>query len=561
MFQRLNYGVVFQQKTQLYIAQDYWYHTFEFELPEAFPLPRLPSCKKNNSTCKMISHFLSQLDSIRAETAERFNTTNLAARSLIPETNIHKSRSKRSLLPFLGKISRGLFGTATVDDINVLAGHINKLNKMALGLSRALTQHEDHLSSVIKTVYERMDNLMSGIKENNLAIKFIQNELHTTATNIEQSVDYMMGLLIDQVKTSTKLNHAFDQFKDGIISLVNGKLSPLLIPEDIMQSTFQDINMLLQTKFNGFHLTLDSVNEIYAASKFLYARNNTKIYITIKLPISHFKVPLTAYEVISVPVPINSTSNHATQLLDLPKYFIIAGNKQYHAGISIFDFNSCSGKRIKYCQTNVALSPVTSVSRVLALYGNDKAQVKSLCNFRFLQDVIKPKISEISPNSLLIYRTPLVSLNCQGDHIMATGCDFCLFKVACKCSISTNDFYFSPRLASCHHHKDNITALHPVNLALLQHFFDTKYVEDILADTTFSKPVNVSIPHLKLFQHDMSDIVAADSKAHLSLSKMAETAKKDAIIFQSLTEPLINGQIQLDSNWPTTDKTGIHVLP
>ena len=395
MFQRLNYGVVFQQKTQLYIAQDYWYHTFEIELPEAFPLPRLPSCKKNNSTCKMISHFLSQLDSIRAETAERFNTTNLAARSLIPETNIHKSRSKRSLLPFLGKISRGLFGTATVDDINVLAGHINKLNKMALSLSRALTQHEDHLSSVIKTANERMDNLMSGIKENNLAIKFIQNELHTTATNIEQSVDYMMGLLIDQVKTSTKLNHALDQFKDGIISLVNGKLSPLLIPEDIMQSTFQDINMLLQTKFNGFHLTLDSVNEIYAASKFLYARNNTKIYITIKLPISHFKVPLTAYEVISVPVPINSTSNHATQLLDLPKYFIIAGNKQYYAGISIFDFNSCSGKRIKYCQANVALSPVTSVSCVLALFGNDKAQVKSLCNFRFLQDVIKDVVWDI----------------------------------------------------------------------------------------------------------------------------------------------------------------------
>ena len=551
VFQRLNYGVVFQQKTQLYIAQDYWYHTFELELPDAFPLPRLPSCKKSNSTCRMISHFLSQLDSIRAETAERFNTTNQTARLLIPQTKVRKSRSRRSLLPFLGKISRGLFGTATVDDVNILAGHMNKLNKMASGLARALTQHEDHLSSVIKTANERMDNLMSGISENNLAIKFIQNELHTTTTNIEQSIDYMLSLLIDQVKTNTQLNHALDQFNNGIISLVNGKLSPLLIPENVMQSTVTDIQMLLQTKFSGFHLTLGSINDIYSTSKFVYARNNSRIFITIKLPVSYFNEPLTAYEVVSVPVPINSTSRHATQLLDLPKYFIIAGNKQHYAGISTFDFHACSGKRVKYCQSNIALSPVTSASCVLALFGNDKSQVKASCDFRFVQNIIEPNITEISPNSLLIYRTPLVSLDCQGNHRMETGCDFCLFKVACKCSISTNNFYFSPRLAPCHKHKDNITALHPVNLALLQHFFDAKYVEEILANTIFSKPVNVSIPHLKLFKHDMSDVVAADSKAHLSLAKMAETAKKDAVIFQSLTEPLLNGQIKLNTDWPS----------
>ena len=54
---------------------------------------------------------------------------------------------------------------------------------MASGLTNALTQHEDPLSSIILTANQRIDHLMSGITENNLAIKFIQNELHTTATN------------------------------------------------------------------------------------------------------------------------------------------------------------------------------------------------------------------------------------------------------------------------------------------------------------------------------------------------------------------------------------------
>ena len=553
MFQRLNYGVVFQQKSQVYIAQDFWYHTFEIELPNSLTVPRLASCRKNNSTCHMISHFLAQLDSIRAETAARLNETKRSAQKLIPETRVHKSRSKRSLLPFLGKLSRGLFGTATVDDVNILADHMNKLNKMASGLAKALTQHEDHLSSFIQAANSRMDNLMSGIKQNNLAIKFIQNELHTTARNLEGSFDYMMGLLIDQVKTSSALNHELEEFKVGIIGLVNGRLSPLLIPQHVMYKTLQDIQMMLQTKFNGFHLTLKSVNEIYSECKYLYARNNTRIYVTVQLPISHFKDPLTLYKVISVPVPINSTSTHATQLLNLPNNFIITANKQYYAGISNFDLSVCTGNQVRYCQSNIALSPVTSASCILALFGNDKSQVKALCDFRFLQAVLKPEIIELSPNSLLIYRTPLISLECLNDHKMATGCDFCLFKLPCRCSISTNNYYLAPRLASCHRDNDNVTTLHPVNLALLQHFFDDKFVDDIFADTTFNKPVNVTIPKIKIYQHEMSNIVAADTKAHLSLTKMAETAKKDAVIFQSLTEPLLGGQIQLDTDWPSTD--------
>lgn len=51
----------------------------------------------------------------------------------------------------------------------------------------------------------------------------------------------------------------------------------------------------------------------------------------------------------------------------------------------------------------------------------------------------------------------------------------------------------------------------------------------------------------------MSDIIAADTKSHLSLSKVAEVAKKDTVIFQSLTEPLLDNKIQLDANWPDMD--------
>jgi hypothetical protein len=123
----------------------------------------------------------------------------------------------------------------------------------------------------------------------------------------------------------------------------------------------------------------------------------------------------------------------------------------------------------------------------------------------------------------------------------------------CKCSISTNGHFVAPRLGSCHKKNDNtsISTVHPVNLALLQHYFETSFVNNILADIIFQTALNVTEPNIKLFKHEMASVIANDHKAHLSLSKMTDIAKHDIILFQSLAEPL-NGQIQLPSNWPSS---------
>lgn len=87
---------------------------------------------------------------------------------------------------------------------------------------------------------------------------------------------------------------------------------------------------------------------------------------------------------------------------------------------------------------------------------------------------------------------------------MVKGRDFCVINLPCRCSISTNEIYFAPRLSTCNNRKDNITTLHPVNLALLQHFFsDNERIENIMADTTFHSAVNLTIQQFELYQHDI----------------------------------------------------------
>ena len=60
---------------------------------------------------------------------------------------------------------------------------------------------------------------------------------------------------------------------------------------------------------------------------------------------------------------------------------------------------------------------------------------------------------------------------------------------------------------------------------------------------------DIDLPHFKVYNHSMSSMLADDRKIHLSLDKMAQKAKKDAVIFQSLAEPLLGGEIELDPDW------------
>lgn len=550
---RTNYGVVFQKATNVILAQDTWYHTYQIEFPDAIHAPSLPSCQNVNSTCQVISHVLTQLNSIRTETAIKVSNTVSTIIDLIPETHVHKSRSKRSLFPFLGKLAKGIFGTATTEDVNMLAKHMNKLVKMNVKFSQALSQHEDHLGSYNTSANHRMDNLMNGIKDNMLAIKYVNSQLYSTQHNIEQMFDYMFSILIDQIQTTNNLVTALEEFKIGIHDLVNGRLSPFLLPEHVVGDTLSDIQTILSTKFIEFQLSITNVKNVYSSCPFLYARNGTKLYITIKLPVSYYAKPLQSFEVLSFPVPINETAEHATQLLDLPEYFLITHERQHYASLSSKDLSACTGTNTKFCSKNVQLRPVTRISCVLALFTNEKDKVKSVCDFRLVQNIVQPKIIEISPSVLLIYRSPMLSMECLHKQKMVKGCDFCIFHLPCKCSLLTNDFFIAPRLGSCHENDRNLTIVHPVNLALLQHFSDSTFVIDIFADSTFQTPVNVTIPSLKLYEHQMSNVIAADSKAHLSLSKIAELARKDKTIFQSLTEPLLDGVIQIPSDWPTTN--------
>jgi len=563
VIQRLNYGIMFKQEASLFISTESWLHTFQVDLPKNVNLDKMNFCNNLTTNCHTMNSMINFIHSLHVSTETQLVETIKAIRTLIPQTGIlTKTRDARSLLPFIGSLAKGLFGTATMGDVELLARHINELNKRSRIMAYALQQHGSHLSSFISLIDNKTTNLIHGVQQNAAEIKKLTTSFYSTLSTFQDSFTNMSKMLISMVNDANILRENLNQFYSSIQSLVEGRISPFLIPKHALLHSLHKVQRILSKFYPGFYLTHLEPNYYYTHSNFIFTRNHSTLFISVRFPLSTHSKPLTLYKIISLPVPVNATSSHATKLMSLPKYVATTYQHDYYVTLSVEDLANCIHDVHMYCPSNIPLIPTSKPSCTMALFNNNVTMVNQLCNFRFLQNHITSTIIELSSTSVLIYNNENdMTLKCPDHSKIIPACPYCIVHVPCMCSLTSPALYLAPRLINCHTETSVLTAhsnsyvLHPVNLALLTQFFNATKLKAILGDTTFPSQVSLKIPNFKIYSHNMSKILVADQQQHLSLQKMAQAAKNDEQIFKTLTEPLLTGDISLEPEWP--DLNGI----
>ena len=199
------------------------------------------------------------------------------------------------------------------------------------------------------------------------------------------------------------------------------KVSLFLLPESIIHQTIKEIQTILHEKYPGFYLTLKSPPDIYKSSRFIFTRQDSKVYITVKFPMSPHSKPLSLFCVLSFPVPVNATSDHATQILDLPEYFALTHDLQFYTTFQGNELLHCIKEKHLSCKFNKVLSPQTHTTCIMALFGNDKTLVQKHCDFRFHLNHLSAQIVELSKSTILVYQSKMLKLNCKKDRKMIKG--------------------------------------------------------------------------------------------------------------------------------------------
>jgi hypothetical protein len=275
------------------------------------------------------------------------------------------------------------------------------------------------------------------------------------------------------------------------------------------------------------------------------------VIISLKFPITFHKKTFKLYNILSFPVPINDTSRDTTLIVDINDYFPISTDERYHVSLPRSTINQCVGISLMTCPIHPLLKTMKEPDCEAVLFQNKKTEIHSKCNFRFFRNIVKPHILDLTTTQLLVYQTKNLTLQCKEGTKVLKGCDFCIMTVPCQCSIISTNMRFNQQVNLCQKDTCDISILYPVNLALLQQCFNESQLTEILANTSFNKPVQVKIPSFMIYEHKMSKLFAKDVKESLNLKKMAERTKKDQVIFSTLAESLADGEITIDEEgWP-----------
>jgi hypothetical protein len=287
-----------------------------------------------------------------------------------------------------------------------------------------------------------------------------------------------------------------------------------------LRKTIGDIVGILQKDYPQFHLIQNKPSMFYQNANVFFTRRGSHLYITEQFP-------LICYSFITLQNDFCSTSNQsnttkASQILNLPNYIALTPNHRHFTTFNYDTLYACDFNKYITCDISLPLRNINPSTCIFALLPDNKTLIFKQCNFRFLPELTKPDIFEISPTSVLLTNIPEVTIKCPNSTVKAPGCKHCIQNIPCLCTIRTPTITYHPKLVSCQENQQAITRLYPVSLALLQAVFGSEQVKSYLGDTYFKNMVNVSVPDFKLNKHKLNYILASDKIDHLSLIKMVK---------------------------------------
>lgn len=543
---RWNYGATFTYIQSTAIGHSEWKHVFQFPLP-TFDFVQPPSVCSSTSLpfyCAMLEPLQQMLISSHKLAYDRFNTLLTSIKLLLPDTNdyviTNSPRQTRSVIPGIGRLSRFLFGTATLDDIQSIRQNLHDFQSSLGTIAKTLVHDENFMQSYVTLFDKRMNNTMQVLRKTMHLFHNLQTTQTESSAVLKAAIRFF-PLAVQSILESEFVATDLTEILLSIESLIHHKLSSMLLPPPLLNATFQDIALQLKKNYPHFTIFRTDANFYYMHGKYFVLRHGNDIYLTLKIPLTINSNELLLFNVKSYPVPMANTT-HVTKLFNFPTIFAITTNLAFYSE-AISPVNAYDEHALEYTLKDNVLLSVNSTTCTLALYLDDATFIHKLCDFKILTNFTTSFLLPINRNNLLVFNMSVISLTCQTrQSFQMIGCFYCIIKYPCLCSIQTNSAYFPERIQTCERNFTlAITKYYPVNLALLNHFFGHT---DLLTGSTLLKiPLNITLPELKFYHNNLTSQFSEDTQLSLSLRHLADAAKINKLIYKSITDKIIDGDI------------------
>ena len=551
---RPNHGVVFQPlNKKLLVASSVYDLMFAIKRPEWKPFR---SCADNKRDSAFLSFCLAldceelqQYEYLIKDINEAVEAIDHMLRSPIELDNLNSTRRAREpMLGFVGKLSRGLFGTATTGDVALLAAKMNQAISKINKHTEATDDQFNILQSALNHSSAAITNLQKGLMLNfNMVTELAEWQNETTAILKNQSIvihglatqmrDYQYFIeevVVRKLIMFDKLQQVAllaENYLNAISQLNRGYLSPHLVPPKDLKQDLKRVQRALNQDFNGHRVVHTDLTYYYNGHHLAsYTYTKQHIIIHVQVPFALESSMFDIYSVHSFPVPLTpgqAESEGYTTFPDLVHYIAVSSDATRYVEMQRSDMALCHQKRITICPEVQVIRRRPAMTCTAGIFFQDSDDTLTLCNPKiFPFSKIATNVQSIGQNDFLITTdVKQYELSCKGQSIQRFPClPYQVVNVPCACTLHVGSVTVTPSLSSCLEMKSKVKVSHPINYALFLSFdFKPRQFSPIKLSNT---SVQLDVPDIRKYVKEFKDIDREMTEEGLSLNKVVEAVKE-----------------------------------
>lgn len=313
-----------------------------------------------------------------------------------------QTRSKRSLIPIVGKIMSFLFGTVSSSDLKTLKRNIHNLAANQLQMAHVL---EDSLSIINIT---RVDVSQNRQMINNLSVALhqVDNKLINVTQELEEEIIKLgtfiqlylkLDLIVEELKTTVQKAHWYlEHLKIQLSQLTIGHLSPSILSVSELKHILYEIKTQLPPNVR-LPIPISEVWEYYKTLTCALLVQDERFVVVVSLPLLDLTGKFEIYKIFNIPLPYSDDKLDTDSLPDITAAYALETNslaidpqRTKFAILSPDEIEKCSLPLTRYCKIRSPIYPVNlSKLCVIALFMKNTANVKKYCSV------------QVQPNSLL----------------------------------------------------------------------------------------------------------------------------------------------------------------
>lgn len=323
-------------------------------------------------------------------------------------------RTKRALMPFLGKALSYLTGTLTKKDLKKVYNHINTLSSnqeqiihvlndtlSILNVTNIEVQRNRHaIQNIVQLVHrvdERLVNFTGHLQNwlndlNSFLLTYLQMDLMITELreSIEKAMFYMENVKME-----------LDQ-----LSL--GHLAPTVIHPRELKQILTEIQTHIP-KYLTLPTEIEDIWYYYKTLTCVTVIQDRKFITIVNLPLLELNSVFELYQVHSIPFPYPGTKMTATYTLESTNIAVNEKQTEYIL-LTAADLASCGNPSTKFCPLR---SPLFELGEsrlcVIALFKQDRTAISENCQTTVKLDTILPQAVYIPDgNWVIVSARPLL---------------------------------------------------------------------------------------------------------------------------------------------------------